>query len=199
LTLKEIPLGESLKVSASPKRGRMSFPPAGAAVNARACDSVGPHGRRESSPARRVGNTARPRLENLRIRFFPRSRQVGAGSLPRFRVRRGEVFSRRGASPFPFLLLHRRFKSRNATWPWSGASSAKSLEHPVFLHKVTRRSSLAVDLKVCRTLLNTERFLKDEAPGLPANATDLEFYEDCFPKLSACLDRRPKLPISEAA
>ena len=70
---------------------------------------------------------------------------------------------------------------------------------PVFLHKVTRRSSLAVDLKVCRTLLNTERFLKDEAPGLPANATDLEFYEDCFPKLSACLDRRPKLPISEAA
>ena len=39
---------------------------------------------------------------------------------------------------------------------------------------------LAVDLKVCRTVLNTERLLKDEAPGLPANATDLEFYEDCF-------------------
>jgi hypothetical protein len=38
LTLKEIPLGESLKVSASLKRGRMSFPQAGAAVNARACD-----------------------------------------------------------------------------------------------------------------------------------------------------------------
>ena len=58
---------------------------------------------------------------------------------------------------------------------------------------------LAVDLKVCRTVLNTERLLKDEAPGLPANATDLEFYEDGFPKLPACLDRRPKLPISEAA
>ena len=57
----------------------------------------------------------------------------------------------------------------------------------------------AVDLKVCRTVLNTERLLKDEAPGLPANATDLEFYEDGFPKLPACLDRRPKLPISEAA
>jgi len=27
---------------------------------------------------------------------------------------------------------------------------------------------LAVDLKVCRTVLNTERLLKDEAPGLPA-------------------------------
>jgi hypothetical protein len=58
---------------------------------------------------------------------------------------------------------------------------------------------LAVDLKVCRTVLNTERLLKDEAPGRPANATDLEFYEDRFPKLPACLDRRPKLPISEAA
>ena len=43
-----------------------------------------------------------------------------------------------------------------------------------------RSLKLAVDLKVCRTVLNTERLLKDEAPGLPANATDLEFYEDCF-------------------
>jgi hypothetical protein len=28
---------------------------------------------------------------------------------------------------------------------------------------------------------------------------DLEYYEDCFPKLPAFHDRRPKLPISEAA
>jgi hypothetical protein len=57
---------------------------------------------------------------------------------------------------------------------------------------------LAVDLKVCRTVLNTERLLKDEAPGLPANATDLEFYEDGFPKLPACSTEDQKLPISEA-
>jgi len=37
-------------------------------------------------------------------------------------------------------------------------------------------------------------------PGaLQGDDYGLEYYEDGYPKLPACLDRRPKLPISEAA
>jgi hypothetical protein len=36
-------------------------------------------------------------------------------------------------------------------------------------------------------------------PELQGDDYGLEYYEDGYPKLPACLDRRPKLPISEAA
>jgi hypothetical protein len=59
----------------------------------------------------------------------------------------------------------------------------------------------SLDREAIRTVLETERVLKDEQSISRTICDDvqLEYYSDGFPKLPACLDRRPKLSVSEAA
>jgi hypothetical protein len=61
----------------------------------------------------------------------------------------------------------------------------------------------SLDREAIRTVLETERVLKEEDKPKPeprkGDDYPPEYYEDGFPKLPACLDRRPKLSVSEAA
>jgi hypothetical protein len=59
-----------------------------------------------------------------------------------------------------------------------------------------------IDPKLRQAILETERVLVVErvTPGaLQGDDYPLEYYEDAFPKLLACLDRRPKPAMAEAA
>jgi hypothetical protein len=61
-----------------------------------------------------------------------------------------------------------------------------------------KRPALTVELH--QAILDTECVLKDDEPiRHPFDEPVLEHYEDGFPKLPECLDRRPKLLSAEAA
>jgi|SRR6516162_2472761 len=65
-----------------------------------------------------------------------------------------------------------------------------------------QRPTLTVHPKLCQTILDTERLLKDDEPIRCAGAgseIQLAYYEDGCPKLPECLDRRPESLLAEAA
>jgi len=64
-----------------------------------------------------------------------------------------------------------------------------------------RRPTFSVALRLHQTVIETERLLKDDEPTSHAllSGIKLECYEDGYPKLPECLDRRPRLPILKAA
>jgi len=65
-----------------------------------------------------------------------------------------------------------------------------------------RRSTLTVDPKLRQSILNTEQLLKDDeltSHVLMSDEIKLEYYEDGYPKLPECLDRRPKPLLAKAA
>src|SRR5262249_2555025 len=58
-----------------------------------------------------------------------------------------------------------------------------------------RQPTLTLDPKLRQTILDTEQLLKDDKPSSRALAGDeiqLEYYDDSYPKLPDCLDRRPE-------
>jgi hypothetical protein len=60
----------------------------------------------------------------------------------------------------------------------------------------------AIDQKLRRTILDTEQLLKDDEPtshALVGDEIHLEYYEDGYPKLPECLDRKPEPLLAEAA
>jgi hypothetical protein len=59
----------------------------------------------------------------------------------------------------------------------------------------SKKPLLKVDREIRQAILDTERVLKNERPASDALKDDLvlEYYDDGYPKLPACLDRRPKL------
>jgi hypothetical protein len=64
----------------------------------------------------------------------------------------------------------------------------------------SKRPTRIVDPKLPQAILETERVLKEDKPV--CNTGDditLEFHEDGYPKLPACLDRRPFPALAEAA
>jgi hypothetical protein len=65
-----------------------------------------------------------------------------------------------------------------------------------------RRPTLTVDPKLRQTILDTEQLLKDDEPTSPVLVGDeiqLEYYDDGYPKLPDCLDRRPEPLLAQAA
>jgi hypothetical protein len=65
-----------------------------------------------------------------------------------------------------------------------------------------RRSTLTVDAKLRLTILDTEQLLKDDEQAshvLMGDEIQLEYYDDGYPKLPECLDRRPEPLLAEAA
>jgi hypothetical protein len=63
-----------------------------------------------------------------------------------------------------------------------------------------KKPTFAIDPKVCQAILQSECVLKnDELIRCPRVQPVLECYEDGFPKLPECLDRRPKPVLDEAA
>ena len=64
----------------------------------------------------------------------------------------------------------------------------------------TLRLTLTVDPKLRQTIIETERLLKDDEPSSHSNHQPvIECYDDGFPKLLDCLDRRPKPLLAQAA
>jgi len=62
------------------------------------------------------------------------------------------------------------------------------------------RLTLTVDPKLRQTIIETERLLKDDEPSShPNHQPVIECYDDGFPKLLDCLDRRPKPLLAQAA
>jgi len=64
-----------------------------------------------------------------------------------------------------------------------------------------RRPAFTTEPKLRQTIIETEWLLIDDELTSPLLADDiqLEYHEDGYPKLPACLDRRPKLSFAEAA
>jgi hypothetical protein len=65
-----------------------------------------------------------------------------------------------------------------------------------------RRPTLTVDPKLRQTILDTENLIRNDELTRQALASDqvqLEYYEDGYPKLPTCLDRRPLHVLARAA
>ena len=66
-----------------------------------------------------------------------------------------------------------------------------------------RRPTFSVALRLHQTVIETERLLKDDEPNSHPKGRDgepvIQCYDDGFPKLPECLDRRPKPLLAEAA
>ena len=64
-----------------------------------------------------------------------------------------------------------------------------------------RRPTFTVHPELRQTIIETERLPRNDEPTSHALLSDikLECYEDGYPKLPECLDRRPRLPILKAA
>jgi hypothetical protein len=64
-----------------------------------------------------------------------------------------------------------------------------------------RRPTFTVHPELRQTIIETERLPRNDEPTSHAllSGIKLECYEDGYPKLPECLDRRPRLPILKAA
>jgi hypothetical protein len=65
-----------------------------------------------------------------------------------------------------------------------------------------RRPTLTIAQKLRQTILDTEQLLKDDEPTsrvLVGDEIKLEYYDDGYPKLPDCLDRRPEPLLAQAA
>ena len=66
-----------------------------------------------------------------------------------------------------------------------------------------RRPTFSVALRLHQTVIETESLLKDDEPNSHPKGRDgepvIQCYDDGFPKLPECLDRRPKPLLAEAA
>ena len=100
----------------------------------------------------------------------------------------------------------RRFRSCNTGacsrgTEWSAASKRK---WPIDLtggaRYSARRPTFTVDPKLLQTILDIERLLKDDELTSHALLGDeLAYYEDGYPRLPECLDRRPEPLLAKAA
>jgi hypothetical protein len=65
-----------------------------------------------------------------------------------------------------------------------------------------RRPEFTIEPKLRESIIETERLLKDEEPAshpLLGDDIQLEYYEDGYPKLPACLDCRSLPELAQAA
>jgi hypothetical protein len=66
----------------------------------------------------------------------------------------------------------------------------------------TRRPTLTVGPKLRQAIIDTEHLIRNDELTLKAIASDqvqLKYYEDGYPKLPTCLDRRPLHELARAA
>jgi hypothetical protein len=66
----------------------------------------------------------------------------------------------------------------------------------------SKRPTITIDPKLRQAILDAERVLTDDelsGHALPGRDLELEYHEDGNPRLSDCLDRRPKPLLVEAA